>query len=60
MDPSTPLAADERPLARLVGPGAARLERNLAASVGRVWAHLVDPAPRAAWLADDEVDEEAT
>lgn len=51
-----PPAADERPLARLVGPGAVRLERDLAASVDRVWAHLADPVPRATWLAGGTIE----
>jgi uncharacterized protein YndB with AHSA1/START domain len=53
----TPLPTpDEAPPARLVGPGAVRLERQLAVPVDRVWSHLVDPEQRATWLAGGEVE----
>lgn len=46
----------EAPLAHLVGPGAIRLERRVSGPVERVWAHLVDPALRATWLAGGDIE----
>jgi uncharacterized protein YndB with AHSA1/START domain len=51
-----PRPSDDSPLARLVGPGAVRLERRLPGPIERVWAHLVDPALRATWLAGGDID----
>jgi uncharacterized protein YndB with AHSA1/START domain len=38
-------------LARLIGPGAARIERRLPGPIDRVWAYLTDPELRGRWLA---------
>ena len=55
MDRPSPPKPDDAPLARLVGPGAVRLERRLPGPVERVWAHLVDPVLRASWLTGGEI-----
>jgi uncharacterized protein YndB with AHSA1/START domain len=47
---------EDLPLARVVGPGAVRLERRLAGPIERVWAFLTEPALRATWLAGGELE----
>lgn len=56
MERPAPHVPDDSSPARLVGPGAVRLERHLVGPADRVWSHLVDPEQRATWLAGGAVE----